>query len=273
MHPLRFFPLTSLILLVFLASCSKDDSTVDPAFAGSTTVISKLTLSGYAFDTDTISTVIGREKSPSDDVEIPLGVTLTTGAASGSSPVFTCRIYAGNGTTPIASVVLTATNATTYHAPCNVAIHRGDVGDYRVEVTGVDGDGRATNRAISKFTVVYGTKPPVLAELFAPDTVALDPVDKKLLILAVRVVDSSGLADIRRVFFNSFLPNNAPASGNPFLMYDDGTHGDATANDGIFTLLVELPPTTQKGRYRFEFQAVDYSNLTSNVLIHHIIVI
>ena len=58
-------------------------------------------------------------------------------------------------------------------------------------------------------------------------------------------------------------------------MYDDGSlivHGDAVAGDGWYSLRVELPPTAQRGEYDFEFRAVDFSNTTSNVVIHNMVV-
>jgi hypothetical protein len=154
-----------------------------------------------------------------------------------------------------------------------IGIKRGDVGDYRVEVTGVAGQESMVNSAVSKFTVVYGTKPPVLLSVSAPDTLVLSSTETQVFSVSVAVTDSSGLADIRMVFFNSYLPSNAASSGNPFMLYDDGTPGDVTAGDGIYTLTIQLTPAAAKGRYRFEFQAVDYSGLSSNILKHNIYVI
>ncbi|MDR3668143.1 MAG: hypothetical protein P4L35_14975, partial [Ignavibacteriaceae bacterium] len=60
----------------------------------------------------------------------------------------------------------------------------------------------------------------------------------------------------------------------PFYMYDDGRpeHGDAVAGDGIYSLIISLPPGTTKGTYRWEFQAQDREKKTSNIIIHNIVV-
>jgi hypothetical protein len=60
-------------------------------------------------------------------------------------------------------------------------------------------------------------------------------------------------------------------------MYDDGNlsgiSGDDIAGDGIYSIIIQLPPNTQKGKYRFEFQAIDKSNASSNILTHYIYVL
>ena len=101
--------------------------------------------------------------------------------------------------------------------------------------------------------------PPVLSDLVAPDTVsrsAAEPIP-----LSVRVSDPQGLDDVKSVYFNTTKPDGTPASGNPFLMYDDGNeaHGDETAGDGIYSLLVTITSQNEKGVYRFDFVAEDYS--------------
>ena len=57
-------------------------------------------------------------------------------------------------------------------------------------------------------------------------------------------------------------------------MYDDGTNGDITANDGIYSLVIILPPSgVTLGTYRLEFQAEDRGNKVSNPIIHYVVVI
>jgi hypothetical protein len=126
-----------------------------------------------------------------------------------------------------------------------------------------------SNTSISRLRIIYGNQPPVLCCLEAPDTVAVPTAGKILIRLAVRVSDPSGLEDINRVEFNTFLPpDSRPAQGNPFPMYDDGTNGDDIPGDGLYTATVELVAGTTTGTYRFEFRALDFSNSLSNVIIH-----
>jgi hypothetical protein len=116
---------------------------------------------------------------------------------------------------------------------------------------------------------------PVVSNLVAPDTVSLNTGLTTDINLSIQVADSNGLNDIDIVFFNSFLPNGNASSNNPFIMFDDGKpeHGDAVAGDGIYSLIVSLPPTgVTKGTYRWEFQARDRGKKTSNIIIHNIVV-
>ncbi len=113
--------------------------------------------------------------------------------------------------------------------------------------------------------------PPVVSNLQAPDTAFIGQ-QTTVIKLTLDVLDSNGQNDIESVFFNSFIPPNGnPSSGNPFIMYDDGTNGDDTAGDGKYTVLVQLPATgVTKGVYRWEFQARDRGKKLSNVIIHNI---
>lgn len=114
--------------------------------------------------------------------------------------------------------------------------------------------------------------PPVISNLIAPDSVALSDTGAVPIFISVDAFDENGPGDIELVFFNSFLPNGSPSSGNPFIMYDDGTNGDIVAGDGTYSLVVGLPPTAAKGTYRWEFQARDRTKTLSNKIIHNIVV-
>ena len=113
---------------------------------------------------------------------------------------------------------------------------------------------------------------PTISNLIAPDDVKLNTSEKTLIFLSVDVADGNGLSDIKRVFFNSFIPPDGhESSNNPFIMYDDGTNGDETANDGTYSLVIELPATgVALGTYRWEFQAQDRRNFLSEKIIHYI---
>jgi hypothetical protein len=114
---------------------------------------------------------------------------------------------------------------------------------------------------------------PVISNLIAPDTATIG-AQKTLIFLSVQVQDNNGLSDVQSVFFNSFNPPDGHAStGNPFVMYDDGTNGDVTAGDGVYSLIIELLPTgVTKGSYRWEFQAKSKEGLLSNKIIHNIVI-
>ena len=83
--------------------------------------------------------------------------------------------------------------------------------------------------------------------------------------LSVRISHPGGLQAIRRVFFNTYKPDETPSSGNPFLMYDDGDqtlHGDLAAGDGVYSLLIAITPQSELGTYRFEFTAESFGSRT-----------
>jgi len=113
---------------------------------------------------------------------------------------------------------------------------------------------------------------PIISNIVAPDT-AVVGVDTTIFV-SVDVHDDNGLNDIDVVFFNSFLPDSTPSSGNPFIMFDDGTNGDLVSGDGTYSLIVQLPSSgVARGTYRWEFQARDRGGKSSNIIIHFLEII
>ncbi len=271
MKYLRFLPLLAAAALLF-GACSSDDTTVDPQLNSPSVLLKNLTLSAFVIDTDTVNVVPGQDKSPNDPVTLPLTVSVDV---SGETEVASieCTVTLDGKTQVILARNLQARGAGVWSTDLPLSLRRGDVGDYRVEVNGLDKNGLPSNIAVSKLRVFYGSEPPVITEVLAPDTITVQLTTFNE-VIAVRVTDPSGLGDIKQVFFNSFLPDGRPSSGNPFIMRDDGqfASGDATAGDGTYSLKISVPPTATKGTHRFEFRALDYSNLSSNVVIHTIVI-
>ena len=118
-----------------------------------------------------------------------------------------------------------------------------------------------------------GNVAPVISNLVAPDTETIQSVTINIFV-SVFVHDDNGLNDIKSVFFNSYIPPDGhPSSQNPIIMYDDGTHGDVTAGDGIYSTYVELPSSgVPKGTFKWEFQAQDRGGLLSNKIIHYLVI-
>lgn len=117
--------------------------------------------------------------------------------------------------------------------------------------------------------------PPIVRNLQAPSILNLHPTDTLKIILSIEAYDPDGREDIKSVFFNSFLPDGSPSRSNPIYLYDDGNYqanGDQQANDGIYSRIIILPPNTPKGTYRFEFQAIDKKNESSNIISHNLVV-
>jgi hypothetical protein len=147
-------------------------------------------------------------------------------------------------------------------------------GLFSVVLHAVDAAGGKSPAAIATVNVTrLGVNfSPLLSDLRAPAEISRSRTPNTYL-LSVQASDPNCIADLKRVFFNSFLPNGNPSSGNPFLMRDDGQQGDAVAGDGQFSLTIQIPPTTATGNYRFEFQAEDKKGALSAKLDHIITVI
>jgi len=146
-------------------------------------------------------------------------------------------------------------------------------GSYKVIYYVESKDGNTKQVALHSFIYQNGNNnvAPEISNLVAPDTAEIGSVTL-LIFLSVDVADSNGQSDIKMVYFNSFIPPNGnAASNNPFVMLDDGTNGDMTANDGTYSIIIQLPPQgVTKGVYRWEFMARDRGNKLSNIIIHYI---
>lgn len=260
-----------LLLSSFFFACS-DDTVIDSSLPNDRISFRSLTLNGYIFDTDSISVLPGTEKRPEDLIHLTLTAQAEAIESNASISDISVRVLVDGKDNEIVRASLARTSGSTFRGTVKVPIKRGDVGDYRVEVQGTDNSGGASERIFTKITVIYGSSPPFICGITAPDTVDLPQSGIVVIKIAACVRDNSGQADIKRVLFNSFLPSGIPSSGNPFILVDDGTKGDLRANDGTYSLDIQLPSTSQKGNYRFEFQAFDLSNLSSDVVIHTIVV-
>jgi len=111
--------------------------------------------------------------------------------------------------------------------------------------------------------------PPVVSSLSAPQTISRNRVPNTY-VLSIQAADPNCFTDLRRVFFNTFLPNGNASSGNPFTMRDDGKEGDALAGDARYSLTIQITPQNAAGIYRFEFQAEDKKGALSNKIIQTI---
>jgi hypothetical protein len=159
-----------------------------------------------------------------------------------------------------------------YHGEARFSITRVEVGSWSARIAASGVNGTRSTTAVVPVSIVRNNLPPVISQLVAATSIsASDP--QPLMLLSVKAVDPDGAPDILRVFFNSYRPTGQPASGNPFLMFDDGNtagiSGDGVARDSVYSLRVQFggAPT---GSYRFEFRAIDRSSDSSNVIIHQV---
>lgn len=87
-------------------------------------------------------------------------------------------------------------------------------------------------------------------------------------------MDPNGSSDILEVYFKVFRPDGT-TNNNKFLLFDDGNvneNGDLTAGDGIYSRLIQVDQSNQKGTYRFEFQAEDRPGALSNIINHYVLI-
>ena len=144
-------------------------------------------------------------------------------------------------------------------------------GDYTVRFQATDRGSLESDPVVRKITMTLtGNQPPVLSNLSAPDIISRS-VPRSFLI-SVQVDDPQGPDDIRIVYFNSTKPDGSPASGNPFIMADDGSSGDVQAGDGIYSLTIQITLQNDVGVYRFDFFAEDFGGAVSDPLVHYITV-
>jgi hypothetical protein len=273
------FPFLILALCVF--GCQSNDNTpIDPFHLPP--FIITLVVSPSSVNTDTIN--IGPQRLPSDTLKITVSVTAQVSDPEGlanvkevvvhvfkpaSQDVIQTAQLLGTGVVPAAA------GNETFSGLVSFVIARSDIGDFKLEVTAINKAEIASNSLSTSVAIFRLNDPPVLSDLLAPDTVSVS-TSTVLLKLAVKATDPDGQSDIQKVIFNTFKPDGSPSSGNPFQMFDDGNvngpSGDAVNGDGVFSLIVQLPPTTTKGNYRFEFQAVDRSGAPSNTIVHNVTV-
>ncbi|MEK7728438.1 MAG: choice-of-anchor X domain-containing protein [candidate division KSB1 bacterium] len=139
-----------------------------------------------------------------------------------------------------------------------------------VDVTGGVSAAQLQTLRITRVRLTNNTIP-VLSEPNVPATISRSATPNTH-VLSIQASDADAICDdaITRVFFNSFLPSGAAATGNPFAMRDDGKEGDAVANDGRYSLTIQITPQAATGTYRFEFQAQDRNGGLSEKMIRTI---
>ncbi|HNW58151.1 MAG TPA: hypothetical protein PKI62_00575 [bacterium] len=132
--------------------------------------------------------------------------------------------------------------------------------EYRLHFQALQG-GQSAGEPLEEIRRSGDLSAPVLTRLILPDT--LQSGFSGLRLLQAMVTDSSGASDVARVEVRGSATGKAAFDT---LLYDDGTHGDITAADGLFTLAVDRTFCARKsGAYTFAFTAVDKSGLKSAV--------
>lgn len=151
------------------------------------------------------------------------------------------------------------------------SIPRIEGGFFELSVTAVMENGNSSNTLKQRIPIFRSSRAPFLYDLSAPDSVILPPPGfVSLIFISIAASDSDGPGDIDQVFFRNL--DSPSDTMRRFPMYDDGdvngVSGDSTANDGLYSITVQLPSTTPVGTYRFLFEATDRFGLMSNAILH-----
>jgi len=144
-------------------------------------------------------------------------------------------------------------------------------GKYRIEYFIKNTDGKVWKAAYHSFTYYNNQQnyPPVISHLQMPDTVGTG--EDNAFLMSLKCFDPNGQEDIKEVFLK-FVRLEDGSVSNTFPLYDDGTNGDVTASDGVYSFR-NIFSTSARGKTRkFIFQAKDQSDSLSNIITHYIYV-
>ena len=203
-------------------------------------------------------------------VELPISMSVR--ARAGSSPIREVRYILQQGPHAATRGVLEDQGGDLFAAQFTLTLSALEESIHTLLVYAVDAASRLSGEA--RGTIIYVRsfepgEPPVLEELFVPDTVQRPAAGQPAvtLSLAARVSDPDGLQDIHRVeFWNAASPETR------LLMCDDGNtspcgtsseSGDKTAGDGIYTRQVFILSTNNLGVNTLVFQVSDRALLMS----------
>ena len=273
-----------ILILVCFSGCDKNYNNVIDS-VGSAPIISGASFSLSIVNTDLINIPGETVRSPDDTITIQgiATVKLDSSVNVRALSAIGYSVTNYNFWSPLAQGTLhddgvppdTKANDNIYSGYIEFQIQRVVVGTFSINLWGEGTTGYNSNTIILPLQIVRSNHPPVLSNLSMDSLISISgSIDQNYLQIVIEATDPDGLSDIRIVYFDSFKPDGSPASGNPFLMYDDGNFngvsGDYSAGDGYFSLKVGKPTST--GTYQFEFHAVDRSNNTSNTVIKNVVV-
>jgi hypothetical protein len=214
-------------------------------------------LAGFAVSPDTFFLAGGAAEAA-----IPL---VLSGAVTspGGGPV-TVRYLArrqGDDTLAVEGAVAVAA-AGAFQAADTLRLPRGASGLYLVEAVAEGADGRAGGRAAALVRfAIEPLGPPVIGEVtLTPPTVTPPATGSADVRVVATVTDPDGRANLGYVALQ-------PAGGGPQLPLSDGgpvsQSGDATAEDGRYTVTLEIGAGAEPGQYPFEVVARDREGLVA----------
>ncbi len=170
-----------------------------------------------------------------------------------------------------------------YGATIPFSLIRSQAGIYRIEIVATNDQQLSSNKISLAFNATRNNSTPTLdpTSIVAPDTIDLPVGGQALVLISIAASDSDGIGDIREVAFTSL---NSSTPDFKFQMRDDGgtspigppfflPSGDATAGDGIFSIVIPLVdgPTVRRTNL-FSFKATDFAGAVSDSVLHYLTV-
>ncbi len=265
-----------VLITLLIISCEKKSLNIIDINFSNPPIVKSVKIEPDKINLDTISA--GIEITPEDTIKIKLKTTAVIFDKDGQDDIAKtiCQVINPYRGITLTRINLDKINDSTFYGEPEFKIKRKESGNYYVKIFSIDKSNFSSNEVYFSLNLYRGNRPPVISDLIAPDTVFLQ-TQTVLIKMTIKATDPDGDNDIKTVQFNSYKPDGSPSSGNPFKMYDDGNSsgisGDDKAGDGIYSIIIQLPPNTQKGKYRFEFQAIDRAGASSNVITHFIAVL
>lgn len=253
--------------LVYLLGCEKDFTSLIDVQNNSYQVIRVNVKDSLQYPVDT-SAVFRIEFNPSSDIKNVL-----------------CDVYSPDksklNSTPLA--MLDNGNSANGDITANDKIYSASFsldsnqinGNYEVRYFVTDRLDKTNQVASSVFNYNNGTAnvaPVISNSIIDPDTAVV--TSTTVILTSVQVFDQNGLSDIEKVYFVVYRPDGT-TNGNQNILFDDGdlaNHGDQTAGDGIYSLLIQITSANAKGTYRFQFQARDRGGKLSNIINHFVLI-
>jgi len=148
------------------------------------------------------------------------------------------------------------------------------IGNYTVRFSASGNSENTKQVALSSFYFNNGQDnlpPEIYNTVIDPDTIVVDTTT--VIFTSVGAMDPNGANDILEVYFIVYKPDGT-TNNSKVLLYDDGNieNGDKLAGDGIYSRLIQVDQTNQKGTYRFELRDKDRLGELSNIINHFVLI-
>jgi len=273
---------SQIILTIFLVAslmqCDQSPTTLDeePYLGGSGEITFSMNISRFEFD------YLSQQFFFSVEVSSPLEITHVT-AHLGSAPLPTLTLPLNDLGQEADILVGDGRYDGVWTLADSLSTYVDSLWNLLVEVQ----DNASNSLSDSKNLQPERPSPPVLSTANHLDTLMLLSDALVLDTLTIEVSHANGLDEIRDVSMMSLKPDGTYAnSGQPIPLYDDGgsevfysfggidfTSGDSLANDGVYSLLLPLDPSSLSGIYHWTFNSRTWLGIEAIPALDSIVVL